>query len=264
MRVAYLMNGLIGGLSGKNLEMNNLNCRENIIKFCAKTHKKLLTDDVIIDYFIFSWEPELEQCYVNEFNPVKIKSESLRKFKIADHFLPRIEIDDDRIQAHYGRWYGAQQVLNLMLDHQLTENIQYDLVVNARLDLCYHNEINFKNFETDKFHIANPINFSSFNWPNGKEFIDHIFIGSTNTMTVFLNLFNFIDAYTAPKQCPSYKLISSHHLAVWHLEKSNLLSREFIKQSLTVYANGYAKDVDYHIFRYEGLTESQLNQKLYE
>jgi len=259
MKIAYLMNGVIGGLSGKNYEYNDLDIRSEIIKYTSYTHNHLLNNDVEIDYFIFSWEPNLEKYYIELYQPKNIISKNQIKFNMPDHYKDYTE--NSRIQAHYSRWYGAQQVLNMFLDYKNTNNISYDLVINARLDLCFHHNINFLNFENTKFHIAKPINLPNYNWPNNNEMIDHIFASSETNMIQFLNLFDYLNEYTKPGECPRWKLISNHFLTVWHLKKINLLRQDIINQSFSLIDEGFNLNTDYHIFRYENLTANQLIQR---
>jgi hypothetical protein len=263
MKIAYLMNGVIGGLSGKNYELNDTDVRNEIVKCTASTHKFLHTNDAEIDYFIFSWEPDLHDVYINAYKPKRIITTEQIIFDMPDHYK---EYDiHPRIQAHYARWYGAKEVHNLMLDYKIKHNIQYDLVINARLDLCYHNTIDLQLLNPKQFHIAQPVNLTSYNWPHTGEMIDHFFASSEETMYDISKLFDYLNEYTKPDQCPRWKLISNHFLIVWHLNKLGLLTTNNINESLTTVDAGYDSNVDYHIFRYKNLTKEELleyNEKL--
>ena len=274
MRIAYLMNGVIGGLGSKNYEASKSDIRKKIIEYTSKTHH-FINNDVEIDYFIFSWEPELENIYQQFYSPKKIKCVPQIIFDVPDHFknpnsIPTIingieetnaetGIDNyPRIQAHYSRWDGTLEVSKMCQKYSLENNINYDLVVNARLDLCFQNKINFNNFETTKFHSSRPVNLPSYGWPRNNELIDHIFLSDPQNMFRFMTLYNYLNDYTKPGQCPSWKSISSHFLSVWHLNKIGLLNKETISDShLTCWDNGYNSDTDYYIFRYKE-TENEL------
>ena len=132
MKIAYLMNGVIGGLSGKNYEgLDDTLIRKKIIEYTSNTHL-FFEKNVEIDYFIFSWEPELEKTYIKHYNPAIIKSIPQIKFEMPNHYL---EYEDNpRIQAHYSRWYGALKVSKMCEDYSIKNNINYDLIVNAGLD----------------------------------------------------------------------------------------------------------------------------------
>lgn len=250
------MNGVIGGLAGKNFESSNEDCRSEIVKYCASTHKYLTNADV--DYFIFSWEKDLEDTYKQVYNPKKILSVDQIVFDMPEHFIAHK--DNPRIQAHYSRWYGAKQVMQLCTQYSNETGVEYDLIVNARLDLCFHNNIDLR-LDNGKFHIAKPINLQGYNWPGGLEFIDHIFATNTESMRNFLQMYDHLDEYTKPDQCPRWKLISNHFLSVWHLRKIGMLQEDTVKESFTVVDNGFAPEVDYHIFRYKNITKEQLTQQ---
>jgi len=256
MKVAYLMNGLIGGLSGKNYEQLDLDVRSEIIKFTSNTHDKLRQDTIDIDYFIFSWEPELLDTYIDCYQPKRIECIPQFNFDMPDHYVQHTS--NSRIQAHYSRWYGAKKVMQLLIDYIESTNTTYDLVINARLDLCYQNCIDLTSFDSQKFHIAYPVNLPRYNWPYSTEIIDHFFASSIDNMILFSSLFDLLDDYTRPDQCPRYRLISNHFLSVWHLRKINLLHENIIKKSITTYDDAYDSTTDYYIFRYKKLTLNEV------
>ena len=205
MRVAYLMNGVIGGIKGKSYEnYNESSIKSNILKFTSRTHSFLQQEDIEIDYFILSWQPELEEIYIQQYNPIKIKSIPIRTFEVPEHYKD-VE-DNPRIQAHYSRWYGALEVSKMCKEYSLEHNINYDLLINARLDLCFTRKINLHNFDPSKFHIAKPINLPHYNWPKNNEMIDHIFISNPEYMFKFMELFSSINEYTSPGQCPHWRM----------------------------------------------------------
>tara|TARA_R110002020_G_scaffold462548_3_gene682117 strand:+ start:300 stop:1076 length:777 start_codon:yes stop_codon:yes gene_type:complete len=254
MKIAYLMNGVIGGIKGKNYEnYSESSIKESIIKHTSHTHSFLKKEDTI-DYFIFSWEPELKKTYIQQYNPVEIKSIPQIKFDVPAHYSEHK--DNSRIQAHYSRWYGALEVSKMCKEYSLKNNINYDLIVNARLDLCFTREIELSKFNPKKFHLAKPINIPHYNWPKNSEMIDHIFISNPEYMFKFMELFPKLNEYTAPDQCPRWKLISNHFLCVWHLEKLGLLKENIITDSLLkTFDGGYDEwsDTDYYIFRYKNI-----------
>ncbi len=257
MKIAYLMNGLIGGLAGKNYTYADADIRQKVLEYTSETHHFLQDKDVEIDYFIFSWELDLEKQYTKIYNPKKIKCIPQPVFDVPEHY---IKYKDSkywpRIQAHYSRWFGALEVSKMCNEYSLENGIEYDLVVNARLDLCFQNKIDFNKFDPSKFHIAKSIASPNYNWPKNKlEMLDHIFVSSSENMRKFMSLYNNINDYTAPGQCPQWSKISSHFLTVWHLNKLGLLNKETISESnITCYDNGYHPSTDYYIFRYKKLS----------
>jgi len=248
MKIAYLMNGLIGGTVGRNSNcLDNTNVKSQIIKHASSTHSHLKNAD--IDYFIFSWEPELEATYTKCYAPKQIKVVPQRAFNLPDHF--RHEQSNPRIQGHYSRWYGFLNVFQMCHEYSCATDTKYDLIISARLDLCYQRNIDLSLFNQEQFHISNPQNIPGYNWPNNIEIIDHIFASNMENMRKFSCLYLHLNEYTRPNECPSWKLISHHFLSVWHLGKIGLLDKKIIKESFTTINEGHNPDVDYYIFRYK-------------
>ena len=81
-------------------------------------------------------------------------------------------------------------------------------------------------------------------------------------------MFDFLDEYTLPNQCPQWNTISHHFLMVWHLNKLNLLSEVLIEKSFNnlheknpdIIGGTKNKNVDYDIFRYRQLTREDLSK----
>ncbi len=256
------MNGVIGGLSGKNFESNDLDLRPLIVDYTSNTHKFLRKKDIEIDYFIFTWEDALVDRYIKRYEPKAILSNEQIHFKMKPHL--QTHEHNTRVQAHYSRWYGVKQVMNLCTTYANKFNIRYDLIINARLDLCFHRQLNLDNIQTNKFHISDVSNMKKFSWPSSNEMIDHIFASSMDNMIQFSNLYDRLDEYTSPGQCPNWNIISSHFLTAWHLRKLNLLNENTISKSFITTNKSCDYSTDYHIFRYENLTSDQLKQKVDE
>lgn len=259
MRIAYLMNGVVGGLTGKNFQRTNEELTEHILEYCAHTHNHLHNDHIEIDYFIFSWEPNLDTQYKSLFNPKKYHSEIQKTFNVAPHY-DHIK-NNPRIQAHYSRWYGAKKVFEMCEEYMQENDITYDLVINARIDLCYHNNVNFTEWDTMQFHIAKSLCHPNYNWPKNIEITDHIFASNFSNMKEFFKMYDLLDTYTKPGQCPQWNHISSHFLSVWHLRNIGLLDNNIISESLSTRFDSRS-GVDYHIFRYLELTEQELITQL--
>ena len=111
-------------------------------------------------------------------------------------------------------------------------DFEYDLVVNARFDICWNKPYYFKNLNNNQFHIPIHPDASSYGWPDqGPEILDHIFASNTVWMKQYSNMFDYLDEYTSPGQCPQWKTISHHFLTVWHFRKMGWLTKEMIEFS---------------------------------
>ena len=146
-------------------------------------------------------------------------------------------------------------------------NFEYDLVVNARFDICWNRKYDLFNLNPNNFHIPIHWDRPHWGWPlQNPEISDHIFATNSNWMKHYATLYDKIDEYTLPGQCPQWNTISNHFLMVWHLRKLGLLSEDIVKKTFKVlhhsskYIVGGSKDpnIDYDIFRFRELTREDL------
>ena len=268
MRVAYTMNGLIGGLSGKNSSGSPRDDQLLVLKYVSKILKKYIVSYNDVDFFIFSWHTDFEEEFIKNLSPKKLKLIPQIDFEIPEH-LKNGNIS--RVIAHKSRWYGFKEVMNLVSKYEKEKGFEYDLVVNARFDICWNKPYYFNKLDLNQFHIPMHPDMPTYGWPDGGvhtdvEILDHIFASNSDWMKYYSSMFDFLDEYTSPGQCPQWNTISNHFLMVWHLRKFGLLSEEFVQKSFTNWHDnnpkivGGSKDehIDYDIFRYRELTADDM------
>ena len=106
----------------------------------------------------------------------------------------------------------------------------------------------------------------TYGWPEGGvhtnvEILDHIFASRSDWMKGYSSMFDFLDEYTLPDQCPQWNTISNHFLMVWHLRKLGLLREDIVKKTFTnwhdnnprIVCGTKDKHIDYDILRYRKL-----------
>jgi hypothetical protein len=257
------MNGLIGRFGGKHFDAHNAEGSYKdesslVLKYVSKFFRKYIIDNNDVDIFIFSWETDKEKEFENLLNPKKMKLVPQINFEPPEHLEGK---NPKRVLAHYSRWYGFKEVMKLKSEYEKEFGFKYDLVVNGRFDLCFNRAINFNNLDTTKFHIPE-LPGSHYGWPNSNEILDHLFGSNSETMDKYSNLFDKLDEYTSPGQCPQWNTISNHFLMVWHLEKLGLLDTEKTLKSFTTYETGEPDlekgTCDYDILRYRNLTKEDV------
>ncbi len=260
MRIAYTMNGIFGGFAGKNSKSNNINESELILKYTYSKLKKYILDNNNIDLFIFSWHHELKDEFNTIMSPTRLEVCEQIDFKPFDHLT---DLDrpgrKSRAQAHISKWYGYQRVMNLVKTYEQDHNFKYDLVVNARMDMCWNKPYYFDTLDNTKFHITQYADESNFGWPNrSDEIVDHIFASNSDTMFEYSNLYDKLFEYTQPGECPQWSTISNHFLMVWHLRKMGLLDTQITLKSFNTMAKTANHATDYDIFRYRNLSIEEV------
>ena len=263
MKIAYTINGLVGGLSGKNSSGSPRDDQLLVLRYVSNLLDKYIKPFNDVDFFIFSWHTDFMKEFNRHISPVKCKLIPQIDFKIPEHLKGG---NIDRVIAHYSRWYGFKEVMNLVSEYENEHYFKYDLVVNARFDTCWNKPFHFENLDVNEFHIPFHPDMISYGWPDSSpEILDHVFASNSDWMKHFSTMFDNLDWYTLPNQCPQWKTISHHFLMIWHLNKLNLLKKEIVKKSFSNWHErnpniiGGSKDVDYDIFRYRQLTKEQVS-----
>jgi len=268
MKIAYTLNGLIGGIGNSknmNVDLGDYGTESSLVlRYVSKFLKKYVLDNNDVDIFLFSWEVDKEEEFKKYLNPKKMKLIPQIDFEIPEHLKGK---NDKRVIAHYSRWYGVKEVMKLKKEYEEENNFKYDLVVNARFDLCYNRLFDFGSLPTNEFHIPIHPDRPTYGWPSeNPEILDHIFASSSENMDKYSNLFDKLDEYTLPGQCPQWNTISNHFLMVWHLWKLNLLYLDVVKKSFSTYTSKKVDNqegkTDYDIMRYRKLSIDDVEEEL--
>tara|TARA_R110000824_G_scaffold5466_6_gene25295 strand:+ start:6601 stop:7419 length:819 start_codon:yes stop_codon:yes gene_type:complete len=269
VRIAYTLNGLVGSFtSGKHYDEDTLNSYGGqsllTLRYISKYLKKYILDKNDVDIFIFSWETDKEKEFNEYLNPKKMKLIPQIDFEIPEHLRGK---NDKRVMAHYSRWYGFKEVMKLKREYEQENNFKYDLVVNARFDLCFNRPFDFSSLPINEFHIPIHPNRPTYGWPSeNPEILDHIFASSSENMDIYSNLFDKLGEYTLPDQCPQWNTISNHFLMVWHLWKLDLLYLDVVKKSFSTYTGDIVDNqdgkTDYDIIRYRNLSLDDITKEL--
>jgi len=276
MKVAYTINGLIGGLSGKSWSRKD----EDFLPTLAKYLYKSLDDNILknndVDIFLFSWHNDDRGIFEGIYKPKKSVFTDQVKFELPSH-LANTQ-NSDRVQAHYSRWYGFREVMKLKQEYEQENNIKYDLVVNARFDHYWNKNVDFMGFDTRKVYLSKFLD-RIYGWGSGStttdaELLGDLFVMGSENMDRFSIMFDCLNSYTKIGECPQWKDISHHMLTVWHMRKLGLLKTDIVEfpfrtcfppgtgggQQLAVHDD--RKEADYTLLRYkvemENLTREDI------
>lgn len=252
MRIALCLYGLVGGLEKwrgkKNAELES---SKEILKIGADFYHKNLIDSNNVDVFVHSWSKNLEKEIIDLYSPENSVIENQKKYNIPNH----VPGWDWRKHSHYSRWSSTQIVVDLKRQHEKKNNIKYDFVMLARFDHALEKKIDFSTlnsegvyslvwprwFEKDKplpdkfyFPLINKIGRERFlkshskrlvGYPHNDEgLLDQWICMNSENMNNFANLYNLLDDYSLPGQCPtdSSGQISAHRQSIYHLQKLGL------------------------------------------
>ena len=133
MKIAYTLNGLVGGFSGKSA--SNANKDEDsilILKYVSDLIQRYIVPYNDVDIFIFSWHTNFKDEFEKYLSPKRIKLIPQKDFSIPEHLSGG---NTNRVIAHKSRWYGFKEVINLVSEYESENNFEYDLVVNSRFDM---------------------------------------------------------------------------------------------------------------------------------
>lgn len=272
MKIAYVINGLVGGLSGKNFERKDQDCISEITKYCKSTIDTALSDHDV-DFYIFSWHRSHAEELDKIFRPKRSSHQEQKRFVI-----PRSIENSQRSQNHFSRWYSFCQAIN-MLEEDVNKGESYDFVINARFDVCWNRKVTI---ETSKFLCAKYVavvdkdNVSYFEetfnldvWPNTQkktfellDMPDHVFGGSFEQLKKIKSFAENI-RIVHEMGCGRGPMMSHHRLLPGMMKLSGIKHDDlsFINY-IEHYRNLKRGLSDYDIFRHHELTKEELCNSL--
>jgi len=270
MKIAYTINGLVGGLTGKNEIRNDEKYVPMIASYCKKTIDSFFCTDNDIDFFIFTWHTNHIDDFKKIYNPKCLITEKQKQFQIH----PSAE-NTQRSQSHVSRWYGYKKVIEEVISYVNTTNTIYDYVINARFDICWNKQINIQDktkillasyigdergtkqyfdksqyFNIDNIPIKNPKSFSVIDLP------DHIFGGDFKTMVNISKIYDNIWYLHNEKKYNRGIMMSHHRLLPGMIKEMNKKQNDIIY--IDCLNEGGSHDGAYDVFRYRKLTIDKL------
>ena len=107
MKIAYTINGLVGGFTGKNSSGGTTKDDHILIlKYISDILEKNIISHNDVDFFIFSWHTELEEEFNKYLSPTRMKLKKQIDFKIPEHLKKG---NTKRVFAYKSRWYGFKK-----------------------------------------------------------------------------------------------------------------------------------------------------------
>ena len=116
MRIAYTLNGLVGGFSGKNTSNADKDTDSILIlKYVSDLIQKHIVPYNNVDFFLFSWHTNFKDEFEKYLSPKKLKLVPQIDFNIPEHLKSG---NIGRVIAHKSRWYGFKEVMNLVSEYE--------------------------------------------------------------------------------------------------------------------------------------------------
>lgn len=233
MKAALLLHGLIGSKHpGKSWSKHG--GEDEVLNECYNSFYKHFLSKVDVDVFIHTWDLEYKNQLIKKFQPKLYKFKPQKIWPDEEMVEWRqYQADDERVQAHYSRWYAAQEVNNLKKEYELKNNFKYDFVMLSRFDMIWTRDIFFPEFDSSCFYVPETTDNSGnpWGWPylnHNDELGDLWQISNSENMDKFCTLYDYIGPYI-DEGCPTFKGISSHMLSKYHLQKLSLLPEKTIR-----------------------------------
>jgi hypothetical protein len=229
MRIAIGFFGVVSGLLGNSGTRSA--GQEICLQKMFESYTNFLVDcntDCQIDFFVHSWSVELQDLILTTIQPKIYKIEPQVNINIPTH-LPNVP----RVFNAFSRWYSTKELSSIIADHEHIHG-EYDMIMISRFDVIWQQPLIFNLLDRDAFYVSNvidpwplPGDGDLWGWPHTgmPELSDHWFISNSRYMHDFCNVYNYLDTYTLPGQCPSWNYISQHMITKWHLNKLGLQSK---------------------------------------
>ena len=171
-------------------------------------NKKHIFDNNDVDVFIHSWSVEFEKELINTYKPKKYIFENQIDFK-------QNNIRDNSIKS---RWYSTMKVTELKTQYEIENNFKYDFVMIYRFDCMFNKNINFEILDNQYFYNAhiNECYDNSCQCERMRMYADLWFIGNSNDINLFANLYN---------KWEEYEIKSPHKVIFHHIHTVGLYDR---------------------------------------
>ena len=151
MKIAYTMNGLFGGLKGKNSDNGDNSQLHILAKYLYKSLDNRILKNNDVDIFLFTWHHQDGNLIDEIYKPVSSVHTEQIDFEPFEH-LKHGNIP--RVKAHISRWYGFKKVNEMRIKYEEENNFKYDLIVNGRLDHHWEKDIFFDNYDVNQVHTS--------------------------------------------------------------------------------------------------------------
>jgi hypothetical protein len=236
-RIALCLSGVVGGVKGKAGEGNA--SASEVLKLGYEHYKKHVIDANVlsgydVDVFIHCWNVDMQEEIESLYKPTKSKFQEQVQFEVPSY----VKGEGRRAFNHYSKWYSFKEVVQLKKKFEQEKGFLYDYVLVSRFDAAFSEKFNLKQYDPKYFYAARW--FTQYNllglipiylrvgYPQMEYggIMDIWFFSGSKLMNKFSELYDNMDEYTKPENCPMTRYgISNHNLALYHLRRIEMLSK---------------------------------------
>ena len=236
MKIAICLSGLVGNIVGKSND-SNIGVNEVLKLSYRHWNKQIIQTNGEIDFFVHSWDIDVQQAIKRYFSPKLSSFEKQIIFDVPAHIIG----DENRKQSHYSRWYSTMKSVELKAEYEIANNFKYDCVMISRFDIAWKKPIIFADHDMSHVYCGG--------WWNQSDVSikDFWFFSSSANMDRFGELYSHIGHYMLTSNKRLNKKISSHKLAKYHIDKLGLKTKYLLKCD----DNIDPTKSDYPLIRYE-------------
>ena len=181
-------------------------------EICFESIKNFILNKFDVDVFIHSWSSPYDEKVSTLYKPKKILIEKQINFEtnLDDYSLSYIDLHDEIGDLKYmnekpsdylknfifrtkSRWYSQLKSLELMKDFKIENNINYEIVIQSRLDLI----LKYQDFESLDSKYINLVDAPH---QNKNQLFDIFFVSNYENSIKFLNIKDKLNKYPI---CPT-------------------------------------------------------------
>ncbi|MBI2102543.1 hypothetical protein HYT55_01790 [Candidatus Woesearchaeota archaeon] len=229
-RIALCLFGLVGGIKSKNNE--SILGSQEVLELGFKHYDEhFFKKNPNIDVFVHTWSTELEKPILELYHPKSALFEKQKQFKTSE----LMEGTEQRKIVHYSMTYSIKNVIELKAKYERENNIKYDFVFLSRFDVAWNEDFIFRQFDPQYFYAAKWYSrlhkFFPLHIPIGYPYTsigiaDLWFFSNSDNMNLFSTLYDHLEEYAKPGQCPPTKFgVSFHNLTSYHLSQKGLAQK---------------------------------------
>ena len=242
-RLAVCLFGLAGQVEtwkdGRYVANKNFSFIEEVFRLW----KYRLKYEGHVDFFIHTWDEHLQQKLQEIYSPKKILAEKQKKFNV----WPRLFIElwnmkgiskrikflyniyfsypkykqifwKRRVFAAVSRWYSTGKSIELCQQYATENNVKYDIVISARLDLVLLSKFDIDKLDPNKLNLgffnrtpseASGDDYDKSNLTASQDKLsDLMFVSSLQTISQLRNIYENFNSYPLNPHAASYNALT--------------------------------------------------------